>query len=548
VAELDTVATRAGAVPLLEVEEVSKSFPGVRALRDMRLELRAGEVLALVGENGAGKSTLMKLLSGIYTADTGFFLLDGEPVVIGGPRHATELGISIIHQEFNLVPHLTVAQNIFIGREPRLLRMFLDERRLVREARELIERLHLPLDPNAVVGGLTVANQQMVEIAKALSYEPRVLIMDEPTAALNDAEVETLHELIRRFVRPGTGVIYISHRMEEIRRIADRVTVIRDGEYVDTVDVTATSTAEIIAKMVGRTIADSAGPHGVRGDREVVLDVVGLSTKAAGSTTTQLKDVSFDLEEGEILGIAGLMGAGRTETARAIVGADPLDAGTILLRGRAVRIAHPADAVRHGIGYLSEDRKRYGLLLDSDVKANVTLGALRDKFSALGFVNDRAARAKAGEYVGALRIKTPSVDQTTKFLSGGNQQKVVIAKWLVRDCDILIFDEPTRGIDVGAKEEIYALLNELAGQGKSIIMISSELPEVLRMSHRVVVMSEGRVTRILTAAEATQERIMHYATLRPDENVEDAMELGLDPVETGAAEDGTAEGEQEGTP
>ncbi|MPZ81758.1 MAG: ATP-binding cassette domain-containing protein [Actinophytocola sp.] len=496
----------------------------------MHLELRAGEVLALVGENGAGKSTLMKLLSGIYPADTGFFLLGGETVEIAGPKHAMELGISIIHQEFNLVPHLTVAQNVFIGREPRRMRVLLDERRLARDARELIERLHLPLDPDAIVGNLTVANQQMVEIAKALSHDPKVLIMDEPTAALNDAEVATLHELIRRFVRPETGVIYISHRMEEIRRIADRVTVIRDGEYVDTVEVASSTTREIISMMVGRTIADGAGPHDVRDDRETVLEVAGLSTKAL------LKDVSFDLREGEILGFAGLMGAGRTETARAIVGADPTDRGTIFLRGRPVRIGHPADAVRYGIGYLSEDRKRYGLLLDKDVKANVTLGALRDKFATAGFINDRAARTRAGEYVGALKIKTPSVDQTTKFLSGGNQQKVVIAKWLVRDCDILIFDEPTRGIDVGAKEEIYQLLNELAGQGKSIIMISSELPEVLRMSHRVVVMSEGRVTRILTAAEATQESIMHYATLRPDENVEDAVELGLDPVETGAAE------------
>jgi ribose transport system ATP-binding protein len=533
-ADVGTVE-RAATVPLLEVEEVNKTFPGVRALSDMRLELRAGEVLALVGENGAGKSTLMKLLSGIYAADSGYFRLDGEPLAITGPKHATELGISIIHQEFNLVPHLTVAQNIFIGREPRRLRMLLDERRLVRDARELIDRLRLPLDPDAVVGGLTVANQQMVEIAKALSYDPKILIMDEPTAALNDAEVATLHELIRRFVRPETGVIYISHRMEEIRRIADRVTVIRDGEYVDTADVASTTTGEIISMMVGRTLADSTGPQGVREDRDTVLEVVGLSTKPARDTT-RLKDVSFDLRAGEILGFAGLMGAGRTETARAIVGADPADGGTILLHGRPVRIGHPADAVRHGIGYLSEDRKRYGLLLDKDVKANVTLGALRDKFSALGFINDRGARLKAGEYVGALKIKTPSVDQTTKFLSGGNQQKVVIAKWLVRDCDILIFDEPTRGIDVGAKEEIYGLLNELAEQGKSIIMISSELPEVLRMSHRVVVMSEGRVTGVLSAAEATQESIMHYATLRPDENVEDAVELGLDPVETGAVE------------
>ena len=534
-ADVHMVEPRAASVPLLEVEEVNKTFPGVRALSDMRLELRSGEVLALVGENGAGKSTLMKLLSGSYTADSGFFRFNGEPLAITGPRHALELGISIIHQEFNLVPHLTVAQNIFIGREPRRLRVLLDERALVRDAHALIDRLHLPLDPNALVGGLTVANQQMVEIAKALSRDPQVLIMDEPTAALNDAEVETLHELIRRFVRPDTGVIYISHRMEEIRRIADRVTVIRDGEYVDTVDVASTSTGEIISMMVGRTLADSTGPQGVRDDRDTVLEVVGLTTKAVRDTT-QLKDVCFDLRAGEILGFAGLMGAGRTETARAIVGADPVAGGTILLHGKPVRIGHPADAVRHGIGYLSEDRKRYGLLLDKDVKANVTLGALRDKFSALGFVNDRGARAAAGEYVGALRIKTPSVDQTTKFLSGGNQQKVVIAKWLARDCDILIFDEPTRGIDVGAKEEIYGLLNELAGQGKSIIMISSELPEVLRMSHRVVVMSEGRVTGVLTAAEATQEAIMHHATLRPDENIEDAEELGLDPAETGAAE------------
>jgi ribose transport system ATP-binding protein len=537
-ADLDTVVPDTATVPLLEVTEVDKTFPGVRALSDMRLELRAGEVLALVGENGAGKSTLMKLLTGIYPADRGQFTMNGEPLEITGPKHATEVGLSIIHQEFNLVPHLTVAQNVFIGREPRRLRVLLDERRLVRDARELIDRLHLPLDPNALVGGLTVANQQMVEIAKALSYEPKVLIMDEPTAALNDAEVATLHELIRRFVRPDSGVIYISHRMEEIKRIADRVTVIRDGQYVDTVDVAATSTREIISMMVGRTIADTTGPRDVREDRETVLEVIGLRTKAAG-TSTQLKDVSFDLREGEILGFAGLMGAGRTETARAIVGADPTDGGTILLRGKPIRVGHPADAVRHRIGYLSEDRKRYGLLLDKDVKSNVTLGALRDRFATAGFVNDRAARAKAGEYVGALKIKTPSVEQTTKFLSGGNQQKVVIAKWLVRDCDILIFDEPTRGIDVGAKEEIHGLLEELAAQGKSIIMISSELPEVLRMSHRVVVMSEGRVTQVLTAAEATQESIMHFATLRPDENVEDAEELGLDPVETGAAEEET---------
>jgi ribose transport system ATP-binding protein len=507
---------------LLEVEGVDKSFPGVRALHDMRLELRSGEVLALVGENGAGKSTLMKLLSGIHTADAGHFRLGGEPYRPRSPRHALELGISIIHQEFNLVPDLTVAQNIFIGREPRRGRLLLDERRLNAAAAELLDRLHLPLDPRAVAGGLTVASQQMVEIAKALSYDPRVLIMDEPTAALNDAEVDTLHELIRRFVRPGTGVIYISHRMEEIKRIADRVTVIRDGEYIDTLEMACATTPDIIALMVGRAINTDARPDGVRADREVVLRVDGLTTKAL------LTDVSFDLRHGEILGFAGLMGAGRTEVARALVGADKVDAGTVTLHGRRVRVRNPADAARLGIGYLSEDRKRFGLLLEQDVKANIALGALREQFTTAGFVRDRALRVKAERYIGALRIKTPSLDQTTKNLSGGNQQKVVIAKWLAKDCDVLIFDEPTRGIDVGAKEEIYQLLGELAAQGKSIIMISSELPEILRMSHRVVVMSEGRVTRVLDADDATQENIMHYATLRPDENPADAAELGVD--------------------
>jgi ribose transport system ATP-binding protein len=495
---------------LLEARGVGKSFPGVRALQDMHIELRRGEVLALVGENGAGKSTLMKLLSGIYTPDEGEFFLDGRPLQVSGPKHALEQGISIIHQEFNLMPDLTVAQNIFIGREPRSAGFFLGERTLNARAKELIDRLHLPLDPRQVVGSLTVARQQMVEIAKALSYDAKVLIMDEPTAALNDAEVQVLHDLIRRFRKPDTGVIYISHRMDELKAISDRITVIRDGRYVDTLDTATTSMPEVIARMVGREITSDAEPEGVRSDRETVLSVRGLSTKAL------LKDVSFDLQEGEILGFAGLMGAGRTEVARALVGADPVESGTIALRGEPVRIANPAEAAKHRIGYLSEDRKHLGLLLDQDVNANVVLSSIRDLFQSFGFVRSKAMRAKSNELVAGLRIKTPSIDQTVKNLSGGNQQKVVIAKWLVKDCDVLIFDEPTRGIDVGAKEEIYRLLNELAAQGKSIIMISSELPEVLRMSHRIVVMSEGRITGRLSADEATQESVMHFATLRPD--------------------------------
>jgi ribose transport system ATP-binding protein len=510
---------------LLQVQGVSKSFPGVKALEDVHLDLRAGEVLALVGENGAGKSTLMKVLTGVYSVDQGEFSLNGQSYQPVSPKHAQDLGISIIHQEFNLMPDLTVAQNLFIGREPRS-RLFLSERRLNAQARDLIDRLHLPLAPKQLVGNLTVAKQQMVEIGKALSYDAKLLIMDEPTAALNEAEVEVLHDLIRRFVQPDTGVIYISHRMDEIKRIADRVTVIRDGRYVGTRETSDTTMKEVISMMVGRDISGEAKPVDVEADREVVLEVSGLSTSAL------LKDVSFELRKGEILGFAGLMGAGRTEVARAVVGADKIDGGTIKLRGREIRVHNPADAAKHRIGYLSEDRKQFGLLVEQEVNANIGLSALRERFQSFGFVKDKAMRATSRQYVGTLRIKTPSVAQTVKNLSGGNQQKVVIAKWLVKDCDVLIFDEPTRGIDVGAKEEIYRLLNELAQQGKSIIMISSELPEILRMSHRIVVMSEGRVTGELDADEATQESVMHYATLRPDENPEDAAELGL--VEAGS--------------
>jgi ribose transport system ATP-binding protein len=495
---------------LLRVQGVSKSFPGVQALEDMHLDLRAGEVLAVVGENGAGKSTLMKLLTGVYDVDEGEFSFNGEPYEPTSPKHALELGISIIHQEFNLMPDLTVAQNLFIGREPRGSGFFLSERALNARAAELIERLHLPLRPKELVGNLTVAKQQMVEIGKALSYDPKLLIMDEPTAALNDAEVEVLHDLIRRFVKPDTGVIYISHRMDEIKRIAHRVTVIRDGRFVGTRETKETSLQDVNSMMVGREISGEAKPVDVQADREVVLEVSGLGTKEL------LKDVSFELRKGEILGFAGLMGAGRTETARAIVGADDISSGTIRLRGRDIRVHTPADAAKHRIGYLSEDRKQFGLLLEQEVNANIGLSALAERFQKWGFMKDRAMRATSREYVEALRIKTPSVAQMAKNLSGGNQQKVVIAKWLVKDCDVLIFDEPTRGIDVGAKEEIYRLLNDLAQQGKSIIMISSELPEVLRMSHRIVVMSEGRVTGTLDAGEATQESVMHLATLREE--------------------------------
>jgi ribose transport system ATP-binding protein len=491
---------------LLQVNGASKSFPGVQALDGVDLELRHGEVLALVGENGAGKSTLMKLLAGIDRPDAGEFHLDGEQYTPGSPHHAQQLGISVIHQELNLMPDLTVAQNIYIGREPRIGGFLLSERALNRRTRELLARLGLPLEPTDLVGDLTVARQQMVEIARALSFNARILIMDEPTAALNEVEVDTLFGLIRRFVTPQTGVIYISHRMHELAQITDRITVLRDGRYVDTLDTATTGIPQVISLMVGRTITGEQRPRGAVRAGEPVLSVRGLRTKAL------LRDVSFEVRGGEILGFAGLMGAGRTEVARALVGADRKDGGTVTVHGREVAIANPADAAKAGIGYLSEDRKRYGVLLGRSVRDNVVLASMPRFTGPAGIVADRLIGRTAADYVAKLRIRTPSTGQLVQNLSGGNQQKTVVAKWLVRDCDVLIFDEPTRGIDVGAKDEIYALLDELAAEGKAIVMISSELPEVLRMSHRIAVMCQGRITAVLDNAEATQENIMDYAT------------------------------------
>ena len=495
--------------PLLRVSGASKSFPGVQALDDVHLELRHGEVLALVGENGAGKSTLMKLLSGIDRPDSGEFYLDGQQYTPTKPRHAQELGISVIHQELHLMADLTVAENIFIGREPRRGGLFLSDRALNKRTRELLARLGLPLKPTDLVSGLTVARQQMVEIAKALSFNARVLIMDEPTAALNELEVGTLFGLIRRFVSPSTGVVYISHRMHELAQITDRITVLRDGRYVDTLDTASSTIPQVISLMVGREIKGEQRPRGAAGIDETgepALSVRGLHTKAL------LRDVSFEVRRGEILGFAGLMGAGRTEVARALVGADRKDGGTVAVHGREVSIANPADAAKAGIGYLSEDRKRYGVLLGRNVRDNVVLASMTKFTNASGFVVDRMIGRTAAEYVAKLRIRTPSTGQLVQNLSGGNQQKTVVAKWLVRDCEILIFDEPTRGIDVGAKDEIYTLLEELAAEGKAIVMISSELPEVLRMSHRIAVMCQGRITAILDNADATQENVMDYAT------------------------------------
>ena len=496
---------------LLRMEGISKSFPGVQALSEARFELRSGEVHALVGENGAGKSTLMKILGGIYHKDAGRVLLDGSEAEIANPAMAQHLGISIIHQELNLMPHLTVAKNIFIGREPRgKVSFVVDDKTTNEKAAGLFELLNLRLDPNTKVADLTVAKQQMVEIAKALSFNAKILVMDEPTAALTDAEIEELFTIIRQLRDKGVGIVHISHRLEELKLISDRVTVMRDGKYIDTLSTKDAAIDKIISLMVGRTIYESVPELPENPDQEVVLEVRNLNRGRI------LRDVSFNLKRGEILGFAGLIGAGRTEVARAIFGADPHESGEILIKGRQVHIKSPGDAVRHGIGYLSEDRKRYGLALAMDVKENVALAAMKKFLKMLGWMDFKKSSERGQEMIKVLNIKTPSLEQKVKFLSGGNQQKVVIGKWLTADTEILIFDEPTRGIDVGAKSEIYKLLNDLAHQGKAIIMISSELPEILRMSHRVLVMCEGRVTGILNANEATQESIMKFATMRSD--------------------------------
>jgi ribose transport system ATP-binding protein len=506
---------------LVSMEGIEKSFPGVHALSQARFDLRPGEVHALVGENGAGKSTLMKVLAGIYSRDAGRILYQGQEVEIPSPRAAQLLGISMIHQELNLMPHLTLAQNVYIGREPRQgARFMLDERKLNADTQALFDAMHLKLDPRTRAADLTVAKQQMVEIAKALSFNSQVLIMDEPTAALTEAEIEDLFRIIRDLRAQGVGIVYISHRLEELKQISDRITVMRDGHTVDTADAGAVNIEWIIGKMVGRTIYESAPEIHEGAEQPVVLEVRGLNRGSA------LKDVNFRLRKGEILGFAGLMGAGRTEVARAVFGADHVDSGEIYVGGKQVQIRSPRDAVAHGIGYLSEDRKRYGLALGMDVESNIVLAAFRRFLGALGVVKSNKTEVTAQRYVDALAIKTPGLQQRVKNLSGGNQQKVVIGKWLTADTDVLIFDEPTRGIDVGAKSEIYRLLNDLAAQGKSIIMISSELPEILRMSHRIVVMCEGRITGELSAAEATQERIMTFATQRGSIVAEEAAPDG----------------------
>jgi len=488
---------------ILEMLDIDKRFPGVHALKKCSLNLKAGEVLALIGENGAGKSTMMKILTGIHTPDSGEIKYFGKSVTFKGPKDAQDLGIGIVHQELNLMNHLTVAQNIFIGRESH--NFFLNDKQLNIEAKKLFDRLNVNIDPQEKVMNLTVGKQQIVEIAKAISFDSKVIVFDEPTSTLTDTEIDVLFEIIDDLRKKSVGIIYISHRMDEIKRITDRISVFRDGEFIGSKATADIEISEVIQMMIGRvTFEEPKSSSNVKPDAPVVLKAEKLNSK-------DVKDISFELKQGEILGFAGLMGAGRTEVARLLFGADALDSGDIFIKGEKVSIKHPSDAVKHGIGYLSEDRKRFGLAVGMSVADNAVMAALKDYTKSI-FIDDGKIRKVSEDHVKKVNVKTPSIRQIVKNLSGGNQQKVVIAKWLIRNCDILIFDEPTRGIDVGAKSEIYKLMNNLVESGKSIIMISSELPELLRMSDRVFVMCEGRHTGSLAIEEANQHSIMTLAT------------------------------------
>ena len=520
---------------ILQIIDITKNYPGVRALDGVKLEVKRGEVHALVGENGAGKSTLIKILAGAVRKDEGGILFDGVNVEINSPQEAQRLGISVIYQEFNLVPHLSISENIFLGREMsrtsrfagfrvlgplKILNRKLEEQR----AEEVLSRLGVKLDPRTPVNRLGVAGQQITEIAKALCEDgftrvnhadAKLIAMDEPSSALTEREIKNLFALIGNLKSEGVSIIYISHRIDEVFQIADRVTVLRDGRWIGTFPVDNISKEKLIEMMVGRNLNEGfpkrkvkTCPQAKRRIRRNILALKGVTRKGI------IEDISFELREGEILGITGLVGAGRTEVVRAIFGVDELDEGEIYLDGNKVDIKSPIDAIKMGISLLTEDRKAYGLILDMTVRENITLASLKN-LSKFSVVNKHQEREVADRFINELRIKTPSREQITRNLSGGNQQKVVLSKWLLANSRVVIFDEPTKGIDVGAKVEIYHLMNQLAESGVGIIMISSELPEVLGMSDRIIVMSEGRIKAELAAESATQTQIMNYATL-PD--------------------------------
>lgn len=494
--------------PLLEMKGVSKGYPGVQALDGVDLTLNSGEVLALLGENGAGKSTLIKVIGGAHLPDRGEIEIDGSRVLIGSPQDSLKAGIGIIYQEFNLVPELTAWENIFLGQEPRRV-SFIPRNAERRKAGELFKRVGVEIDPDKLCRELSVAEQQVVEIAKALSQNARIIVMDEPTATLTPREVEGLLKVVEELRSQGIGVIYVSHRLDEIDAIADRVTILRDGTHVATRDISELKREQMIALMVGRDLENEFP------SRQSVPGEIRMSARNLNRGGC-VRDVSFDLRAGEIVGLTGLVGAGRTECARLIFGADRMDSGEITLDGQKLELLNPRDAIRNGICLLTEDRKGQGLVLGQTVRENFGLPNLAS-FSSKGLISSSRESDAFEGFVDKMRIKISSQAQIAGTLSGGNQQKVVLAKWLQRNAEVIIFDEPTRGIDVGAKFEIYQLIHGLAEEGKAILMISSELPEILGMSDRIIVMNEGRITgEIDNCRDASQEDVMKLATQREE--------------------------------
>ena len=491
-------------VPILEMKGITKRFPGVLALDHVDLTVYPGQVLALVGENGAGKSTLMKVLSGVHQMDEGEILMEGKPVKIENPLASQLMGISIIYQELSVLDNMNIAENIFLGREKRSGRVFVDKKTMHAEARSLLDEVGLEVDTHTMAGELSTAQKQMIEVAKALSFNSKIIIMDEPTSSLTETETEILFGIIRKLREKGVAIVFISHKLAEIFAITDEVAILRDGVSAGRMVTAGCTENDIIKAMVGRDV-DDLYPKQDATIGDVILEVKNLSTKGF------LKDINFQLRAGEILGFAGLVGAGRSEVMRAVFGIDAKETGEIYIKGQKVDIKSPRDAMLQGMGFVPEDRKLQGLVLGMSVGKNTTLAALKSVANKAGFINHKQEKDMADKFVKALEVKTPSNDQLVKNLSGGNQQKVVIAKWLANNPDILILDEPTRGIDVGAKKEIHQLMSDLANQGVAIIMISSELPEVLGMSDRVVVMHEGRIKGELDRADADQVSIMKMA-------------------------------------
>lgn len=489
---------------IVEMENITKNFPGVKALDNVSFNLLSGEVLALIGENGAGKSTLMKVLSGIYEKDSGSIKVFGKEIDNLTTKKASELGISIIHQELNMCSHLSVMENIFLGREE-TKNGLLSKKEMRKQTQEILKELDIDISPDTLVGSLPVSMQQMIEISKAISVNAKILIMDEPTSALTKKEIDKLFTIINKLKSKGCGIVYISHRMEEFQYIVDRVTIMRDGEYIATKNFKETTIEEIISYMVGREIKEKF-PRVKCNRQEKIFEVKSLNAN------NKVRDVSFSLHKGEILAIAGLMGAGRTETSRAIFGVDQKDSGSIFLEGKEIKINSPRDAIESGIVLVPEDRKKDGLCTKLSVSENISLTNLDDLSNKLGFINKKEETSLVKNVIKKLGIKVSSKDVNAETLSGGNQQKIVIGKWLARNSKVVIFDEPTRGIDVAAKVEIYNLMNKLKEEGIGVIFISSELPEILGISDRLLVMCDGKITKELNTLETTQDEILTYAT------------------------------------